>query len=1036
MLRKVPVPHTKRTFGLTRLLLAALILALTACGPGPVSIGATSSPTAPESTGTYPVAVKSATPTAGWPYPEPVLPTPELATPTGWPAYPAPLPAPVHLLPGDEPAVMLGGPATAAALQGDYAYLGIGPQLVVLDISNPEKPRLVGSSERLEGSVRGIAVKGNFAYVSGNRLQVVDISDPGSLVKGPSLALPGRPGNILAVSGELLFVSGSEHGVHLLDISEPAAPAILGYYPMAAPALSLAATGKTLFVADGDGLRIADLSDPARPASLAFLDLPGEVTGLVLNEDFLYVASGGHGLRVVDISEPAAPQETGFLVTPGDLWHISPCGRLACLLDANGRMLLADVSNPAIPELLPDRLGGFGSQAGLAGKSDLAIVVGGRAGLSLIDLRNPLDPAVVQLRLESGAGDGEPAGQQLSIPVAGNPIDVASSGCYAYLATQDGLQTIDVSSPDEPFETSFLPYPGWISGLALTEDTLYLVDGEQNLRVLDLAEPAEPLEVGSLALSNGRRGIAVGEELLLVAGELGGVLVVDVSVPEDPQEISRFETQDSVEGLAIAGDLAYLAASDRLYVLDLSDRREPLEVGRLRLSGRIVDEAGPVGLTALALYGETVYLADLQNGVWAVDVSDPAEPEALSREPLAGFAEDLVIAGEYLYAAAWEAGVAVLDLIMPEQPYVLGYFPAVGPASAIAAAGEMVYYIDGSLWGLPAFENGEPDFPLVPWPDSDTGEAPPDEGKEALELTLLGTYPRNGAAVLAIEGTLVFLGAGADLVVLETADPAAIQRAGENRACAGEITSLAVGEKILALGCREESTSALQLVEISAPGQAAFAGSIDLPGQVQAIRIEADQAAVVTGDAGLLLILDLSDPAKPEILGGYDTYGTVQGLARRGDLAFVAHSAGLQVLDLTDPAEPERIANYPEGDRGWLPPVVDVALEGSLAYLAMENAGLQILDVLDPRNPAELGFYTPVWPVRKVVSCAHYACLAAGESLEVVDVTYPAWPRLAAKYDLPEDMHIMGMAYAEEGGEGRIFLATEEGLVILRMAGR
>jgi hypothetical protein len=71
-----------------------------------------------------------------------------------------------------------------------------------------------------------------------------------------------------------------------------------------------------------------------------------------------------------------------------------------------------------------------------------------------------------------------------------------------------------------------------------------------------------------------------------------------------------------------------------------------------------------------------------------------------------------------------------------------------------------------------------------------------------------------------------------------------------------------------------------------------------------------------------------------------------------------------------------------------------------------------------------------------VVSCAHYACLAAGETLEVVDVTYPAWPRLAAKYDLPEDTYIMGMAYAEEDGEGRIFLATEEGLVILRMAGR
>ncbi len=41
----------------------------------------------------------------------------------------------------------LGGPTNAVAIQGIYAYLGIGPRLVILNVSDPAHPSVVGQTD-------------------------------------------------------------------------------------------------------------------------------------------------------------------------------------------------------------------------------------------------------------------------------------------------------------------------------------------------------------------------------------------------------------------------------------------------------------------------------------------------------------------------------------------------------------------------------------------------------------------------------------------------------------------------------------------------------------------------------------------------------------------------------------------------------------------------------------------------------------------------------------------------------------------------
>ncbi len=60
----------------------------------------------------------------------------------------------------------IGGPVRAVAVQGRYAYIGVGPRLVVVDVSNPAAPRKVGESGVLPETVLGVAVSGAYAYVA------------------------------------------------------------------------------------------------------------------------------------------------------------------------------------------------------------------------------------------------------------------------------------------------------------------------------------------------------------------------------------------------------------------------------------------------------------------------------------------------------------------------------------------------------------------------------------------------------------------------------------------------------------------------------------------------------------------------------------------------------------------------------------------------------------------------------------------------------------------------------------------------------
>ena len=83
-------------------------------------------------------------------------------------------------------------------------------------------------------------------------------------------------------------------------------------------------------------------------------------------------------------------------------------------------------------------------------------------------------------------------------------------------------------------------------------------------------------------------------------------------------------------------------------------------------------------------------------------------------------------------------------------------------------------------------------------------------------------------------------------------------------------------------------------------------------------------------------------------------YAIQQGtLALSGNYAYLADSgAGLQVIDVSNPANPQRVGGY--YTNGF---AIGVAVSGNYAYVADYDAGLQVIDVSNPTNCVRVGGY-------------------------------------------------------------------------------
>jgi hypothetical protein len=101
-------------------------------------------------------------------------------------------------------------------------------RLEVVDVGHPVNPPRVGAIH-LKGDSRKIAMVGDVAYVATfHGLEIVDLSDPWHPEAVGRLTLPGDGTGVDVQAGLAYVVTAASPALHVIDVGDPAAPAVVG----------------------------------------------------------------------------------------------------------------------------------------------------------------------------------------------------------------------------------------------------------------------------------------------------------------------------------------------------------------------------------------------------------------------------------------------------------------------------------------------------------------------------------------------------------------------------------------------------------------------------------------------------------------------------------------------------------------------------------------------------------------------------------------------------------------------------------------
>ncbi len=202
------------------------------------------------------------------------------------------------------------GWSSGVAVAGNYAYVADGfAYLQVIDVSNPTNCVRVGSFATFESAVR-VAVAGHLAYVAdgGGGMEIVDVSDPTNCQSVGTYSGSGDSSRSVVISGNYAcMVGGREDSASLLeviDVSDPGNPWRVSRWTIPGThgaGRDVAVSGNMVYVT-GDwngGLHVLDISNPSQPVLVGSHDTAGYPVGMAVADNRIYMAGLDAGLLVL-----------------------------------------------------------------------------------------------------------------------------------------------------------------------------------------------------------------------------------------------------------------------------------------------------------------------------------------------------------------------------------------------------------------------------------------------------------------------------------------------------------------------------------------------------------------------------------------------------------------------------------------------------------------------------------------------------------------------------------------------------------------
>ncbi len=292
--------------------------------------------------------------------------------------------------------------------------------------------------------------------------------------------------------------------------------------------------------------------------------------------------------------------------------------------------------------------------------------------------------------------------------------------------------------------------------------------------------------------------------------------------------VGSYDTGDYARHIYVSGDYAYVADNDDgLRIISVSDPMNPTEVGYYDTGGyaRDVYVVGNYAYIGNAYYDDST--STWKGCLYIIDVSDATNPQEVGYyDDMDDWVEDVYVVGDYAYIADGYTGLYIIDISDPTNPSEVGYYNTSDNAKGVYVVGDYVYVANGN------------DFRII-------------DALDPSNPTEIGYYDTGGYA--------------RDVYVV------------------GDYAYVA------------DDYNGLRIIDISDPTNPVEVGYYGTYAAL-GVYVLGNYAYVADSDDGLRII-DISDPANLNEVGYYDTGDNAQGVYVIGDYAYVADwGDGLYIL--------------------------------------------------------------------------------------------------------------------------------------------
>jgi len=505
-----------------------------------------------------------------------------------------------------------------------------------------------------------IQVVDSLVYITRNRIQVINISDPYNPGLINTIESPGAFFDSIVKDNFLYAVE--ETGLYIYDITDLYNIQLISNYDttdnygeyqtiqLAGDIAYINESGQNSFPT----IRIVDVSDPYNPQLLSSYQTSSQIKEVY--ENTLITFTYNQTINFINVSDSSNPQLIGSFDVPldyGTLRDISIKDEKA-YITTRSRLLILNLEDLVNPQMINSfYFSQYFDLDEICITDDTAYIVNGYLGLLALDISDLDDISI--------SGSYQVENYCTHVAITGN-IAILSESDFLYSA---GLHFVDITNSENPrliFSDSG-PIPA--KTISVSDDYAYVYSEQAGLNIYNISNPYTSSLEGTFCLSENWQtsnliSIRNGSAYIISADSL---FIVDITNPEYPELLFTHSVTDGFHAVTINDDLLYMVYNDYIHIYDISN---PEYLQDISSYSENADFKG-----VLLVADNKMSVSSGLNGIKILDVSDPFNLQPISTFQTQSWVSDIDIYGDRLYISEADYGVEVVDISSPDFPILV-----------------------------------------------------------------------------------------------------------------------------------------------------------------------------------------------------------------------------------------------------------------------------------------------------------------------------------------------------------------------------